>query len=89
MTEEFAKIVNRLARAKNFDDGSYLLITQKGEESIIVEMKGSHSAILSGIGGTLKQILNISDDKEGQTIREWLREIIIEDEQQRFQKGEK
>ena len=27
MTNEFAEIVNRLARAKNFKDGSFCLIT--------------------------------------------------------------
>lgn len=88
MTEEFAKIVNRLARARNFEDGSFCLITSEpNADNVMVEMKGKHSALVQGIGSTLKQILSSIDDKEAVTVREFITNILIKDEQKRFQGG--
>ena len=50
MTNEFAEIVNRLARAKNFKDGSFCLITSDPDsDKVVVEVKGEHKDIIQGV----------------------------------------
>lgn len=85
MTDEFAKTVNKLARARNFEDGSYLLLTKNGDENYVAEMKGAMATIVCGIGGVVKNILESSDDNEARAICEHLKKIIIADEERRFQ----
>lgn len=89
MTKEFAEIVNRLARARNFEDGSFILVTSEPDsEDIRLEVKGSYSVLLPAICDILKEILSdAEDDKAASIIREHIKEVIIEDEQRRFQNG--
>ena len=65
MTNEFAEIVNRLARAKNFKDGSFCLITSDPDsDKVVVEVKGEHKDIIQGVGSTLRHITDIITEDE-------------------------
>ena len=86
MTEEFAERVNRLARARNFEEGAYLLITSEPEsDKPIVEMKGKEAAIISGIGSTLEHILESINNDAALAVRNFITTILLEDEQKRYQ----
>ena len=85
MTNEFAVIVNRLARAKNFEDGSFCLITSDPDsDKVVVELKGEHKHLIQGIGSTLKHILTQVNDKDAEIIKKFITDIITEDEKLRF-----
>ena len=90
MTEEFAEIVNRLARARNFEEGSFLLITSEPEmNKVIVEMKGKAAEIISGIGSTLERILESINDDDALVVRNFITTILLKDEQTRYQSKHK
>lgn len=86
MTKEFAKKVSKLAKAHNFDDGAYLLITAHTGNGIInIERKGLNHNLIKGIicalEGYLKQLNNI----DRISLCEAIKSIIVKDEQSRFQ----
>ena len=86
MTQEFAEVVNRLARAKNFEEGSYLLITFEPENTQVVsEFKGNHAPLISGMGGCLQRILPYLDDEEAKCVKEVFLNIFKDDEKHRFE----
>ena len=85
MTNEFTEIVNRLARAKNFKDGSFCLITSDPDsDKVVVEVKGEHKDIIQGVGSTLRHILSQVNDKDAEIIKVFITDIITEDEKSRF-----
>ena len=88
MTQEFRDLTTRLAKALNFDEGSVLLITCKGDiNDGNVFMKGSTGVITVGICGAIDVILKkTNDDKFAATVRQMITERIIADEERRFQK---
>lgn len=86
MTEEFAEIVNRLAKARNFEDGAFLLITKGGgDETIKIESKGSTYDVLYGVSAYLDKLLSKMTGTEAEATRQLLKNVIIRDEQRRFQ----
>ena len=85
MTNEFAEIVNRLARAKNYKDGSFCLITSDPDsDKVVVELKVEHKNIIQGVGDTLKHILSQVNDEDAEIIKVFITDIITEDEKSRF-----
>lgn len=88
MTRAFNKTLDRLARAWNYNDGSYLLITQCGDDDGVVQSGGDSGEIVNGIITALKlQILPNVDDDEARDICDWLKSFIVEDEERRFQEA--
>jgi len=87
MTKEFEEIVNRLARARNFEDGSYILVTSEPDsEDIKIEAKGNYDVFVPAICDILNEILSkAKDNKAALIVREKVKKVIIEDEQRRFQ----
>lgn len=87
MTQEFAEITNLLARARNIEGGTHLLITATpDEEEITISMKGDDTIIVCSVCDVLKKILEVtSDDTKARAFRELLKQVIVADEQRRFQ----
>lgn len=86
MTENFAKTVNRLSRAKNFEDGAFCLITAHANEGThTVEQKNINSGVLNGIDRAVKNYLDMLDDNNARKFRDMLITTIIQDEKRRFQ----
>lgn len=86
MTEDFAKTVNRLSRARNFEDGAFCLITAHANENThTVEQKNINSGVLNGISNAVKNYLDKLDNNAARTFRNMLKETIIKDEERRFQ----
>lgn len=86
MTEDFAEIVNRLARARNFEDGAFCLITaHANEDTHTVEQKYINSGVLNGINHAVKNYLEKLDDNNARVFKDMLKKTIIEDEERRFQ----
>lgn len=86
MTEEFAKMVNRLARANNFEDGAFCLITAHfNENTYYIQQKGINAGVLSGINTAIRDYLNTLDDNVAIMFRGMLKKTISEDEERRFQ----
>lgn len=89
MTEEFAKMVNRLARAKNFEGGSYLLITNHhDEEHIRIQSKGNDAVNMLGIVGYIKAFMQDSTMEERQEVLDILKTLIVQEEEKLFQEEE-
>lgn len=87
MTEEFAEIVNRLAKARNFPEGAYCLITVlQDEDDAVMQIKGPAEFILPGIKMAIEEILEKSRDDAARSVREYIKDILIKDEERRFQK---
>ncbi|NDO18789.1 hypothetical protein FMM68_03860 [Lachnospiraceae bacterium MD329] len=86
MTEDFAKTVNRLSRARNFEDGAFCLITAHANENThTVEQKNINSGVLNGINNAVKNYMDKLDNNAARTFRNMLKETIIKDEERRFQ----
>lgn len=86
MTKEFAEMIDSLARARSFEDGSFLLLTAEPDaDKAKIEMKGEHSALVAGMGTALNHILSEVDNKEALEVREYIKKIIVDDEVRRLQ----
>ena len=87
MTQEFAEIINRLAKARNIEGGTHLLITaMPDEDEIELDMKGNDTTIVYSVCDVLKKVLETThDDTRARAFRELLKQVIIADEQRRFQ----
>lgn len=89
MTQEFKETLDRLEQAWNYPDGSYLLITQCGDEKCWVRTVGDVFKIVNGVIKSLKsQILPYIDDEDVRDICDELKKVIADDEKRRFQKTE-
>lgn len=89
MTEEFAKTVNRIARAKNFEGGTYLLITKHhDEDDIHTEGKGNDTVVLLGIASYIKFLMKENTAEQNRNILDFLKLIIINEEERLFQEKE-
>lgn len=88
MTKDFEEIVSRLAKARNFPGGAYCLITAlHDEDDVITEINGAVEFILPGLKLAIETILEKSDDSRARSVREYIKNVLIEDEQRRFQAG--
>lgn len=89
MTEEFAKTVNRLARARNFEGGTYLLITkQHDEDDIDITAKGNEMINMLGIVGYIRSFMQESTTEKRQEVLDILKKVIIREEERLFQEKE-
>lgn len=89
MTDEFRELTSRLARAKNFDGGAYILITlHPDEKDIKVDMKGSGYILLTGLIGALSSLLDDADVKTQQDTCEALVKLVSDNQTKRFQNTE-
>lgn len=71
MTGGFAEIIKRLARARDFEDGAFLLITSEpNSKTFTVEMKGWYSPIAEGYIKTLEKILSELNNEDASRVRE-------------------
>lgn len=86
MTKDFEEMVSRLAKARNFTGGAYCLITAlHDEDDVITEINGAVEFILPGLKLAIETILEKSDDSRARSAREYIKNVLIEDEQRRFQ----
>lgn len=89
MTEEFKKLVSSLAKARNFEGGSYLLVTnQHDEDDIDITAKGNEMINMLGIVGYISSFMQESTTEERQEVLDILKKFIIREEERHFQEKE-
>ena len=88
MQNNFREQVSRFTMARNYKDGSFVLITAlEGEDFAAVELKGKAEDIITGLCAAIDLELNRLDTADAIAAREKIKQAIIKDEQRRFNAG--
>ena len=88
MTKSFQEMADNLARAKNFEDGSYLLITSReSKDDIFVSAGGNPGVLLLGIAIETKKLLEEVDRVASAEICAIMSKIVSDEQARRFQEG--
>lgn len=89
MSNEYKELIDRLARARNFKGGSFVLITSEPDDTDIkITMKGNSCDIACGAVGLIEQLLNTVDFELQKCICEKLTHLISDSNMRRFQASE-
>lgn len=89
MSNEYKELIDRLARARNFKGGSYVLITAEPEDKDIrISMKGENSDMACGAVKLIEEILNTVDFELQKCVCEKLTHLISDSNMRRFQASE-
>lgn len=85
--DNFREMVSKLAKGRNFPEGSYALIVATPDNSQIhICCDGKSSALVYGICNLLTTVLTgIEFDTEAAIARDKIKDVLIADELRRFQ----
>ena len=87
MTKDFRELTSRLAKGLNFGGGTAVLITsEQDSDEVKVFVKGLVPDVMIGIRDVLTRLLQDADDHDARIIRDGIKNVLIEDEERRFQR---
>ena len=87
MTNKFRGLTERLAIGLNHDGGTAVLITSEPDaDEVKVFIKGLVPDVMIGIRDVLTRLLQDADDYDARIIRDEIKNVLIEDEERRFQR---
>lgn len=90
MTKEYKDMIDRLAKAKNFQDGEYVLITKlAGEQQCKVEMETTANTLLNVIEILCERMFSrIRSEKSFNIAHDVILKAVSDAETRRFQRSE-
>lgn len=90
MTNEYKHMIDRLAKARNFDGGSYILMTLLQDESRCqLDIKCKTHKLIDAASMFVQEAFRQAEQENDKTAQsalcEWLNKIVLQNQIQRFE----
>lgn len=88
MSNEYKMLIDRLARARNFKGGSYILLTAAPDEDYVqVAIEGNGHTLATGLVGTMRELLSAADTETQKFLCDELVRLVSDNQMKRFQES--